>query len=169
MTRRNLLLMLLIFVASITKAHDFEIDGKTYTITSIGEYAFSQNTGTLHSIELPSTLENIKEYAFGTVEKVTSGVLSPLPVSTDAFYSSTFSNAPLYVPAGTAGKYKSAEGWKKFYKIVEIAGTGIDETTVSAAEPYAVFDANGRRTNALKRGLKILRYGDGTVKKVIKK
>lgn len=146
-----------------------EIGDKTYTITSIGEYAFSQNTGTLHSIELPSTLENIKEYAFGTVEKVTSGVLSPLPVSTDAFYSSTFSNAPLYVPAGTAGKYKSAEGWKKFYKIVEIAGTGIDEATVSAAEPYAVFDANGRRTNALKRGLNILRYGDGTVKKVIKK
>ena len=65
----------------------FEHDGKTYTVTSIGEHAFYE-CSTLTSIEIPEGVKTIGEGAFGHCSSLTSvtipsGVTS---IGNDAFY-----------------------------------------------------------------------------------
>ena len=42
----------------------------------------------------------------------------------------------------------------------------IDETTATQAEPVAYYSISGTRQNALQKGINIVRYADGTARKV---
>ena len=78
----------------------------------------------------------------------------------------------LYVPKGTKKKYKKAYGWSQFGdKIVELSAsnnpTAIESVEVSACEDV-VYGMDGRRRNALGKGLNIVKGTDGKWKKVLR-
>ena len=143
-------------------------------ITSIGSYAFS-GLENLTTITLPHSLKRIEGGAFNgsglqeidipenvtfigsysicnckQLEKVRSFIIEPDEISENAFYGST-SNVTLYVPQGTAAKYKAKKGWKNFTDIREMDGTGIGDVQIGNADSTSsivIYDLQGRRLNA---------------------
>lgn len=97
---------------------------------------------------------------------------SSVPPSFGAY--STFSDivfveATLYVPKGCVGTYQTAEVWKKFFEIKEYDENAaispvITDESVSITK---ILDINGQPQSHPQKGLNIIIYSDGSVKKVI--
>lgn len=72
----------------------------------------------------------------------------------------------LYVPKGTYDNYRLSE-FGYFENIVEFDATGIDKTTTSTdVEEVSRYSPNGQRLVGPTKGLNIVKYSDGSVKKV---
>lgn len=81
----------------------------------------------------------------------------------------TQSQCTLYVPEGSMYNYQCWEEWYAFNHIVEFSPTGINGVH-SAAERREVerYDTSGRRLTSPTKGLNIVRFNDGTTRKVMK-
>ena len=160
-------------------------------ITSIGEYAFSRCSG-LTSLNLPAGITSIDKYAFSGCSRLTSltlpaGITSigefafsycsgltsiyvyaeKVPrIGRYAFEGCASRKCTLYVPKGTYDNYRLSElGY--FENIVEFDATGIDKTTTSTdVEEVSRYSLNGQRLVGPTKGLNIVKYSDGSVKKV---
>lgn len=139
------------------------------SITSIGVYAFSNCTG-LTSLSIPSSVTSIGDYAFEGCSGLTSIYAYPekLPkLGTGVFYRCDAKNCTVYVPIGTFGDYWLSE-FGYFENIVEFDATGIDKVTTSTdAKELSRYSVNGQRLSAPAKGLNIVKYSDGSVKKVV--
>ena len=83
------------------------------------------------------------------------------------FYYVDKKNCTLYVPQGTETDYFLANVWGEFINIVEFDATGIDKTTTSTdVEEVSRYSLNGQRLVGPTKGLNIVKYSDGSVKKV---
>ena len=72
----------------------------------------------------------------------------------------------VYVPKGTYDDYFVSE-FGFFSHIVEFDATGIDKVATSTnAKEVSRYSANGQRLSAPTKGLNIVKYSDGSVKKV---
>ena len=121
------------------------------------------------SVAIPSTITKLGEYAFQNCRDLTSVYVSwQSPISTgSAFYGVDISKCTLYVPQGTEQDYWLAPVWGDFGKIVEFDATGIDKVTTSTdAKELSRYSVNGQRLSAPAKGLNIVKYSDGSVKKV---
>ncbi len=90
-----------------------KIDDINYSVTTIVESAFKDCTK-LRKIELPSTINEIGDYAFdgcSSLAYIVSKMAEPCIISGNVFSVST---AMLFVPKGTTDKYKTTSGWSKF-------------------------------------------------------
>lgn len=93
-----------------------------------------------------------------------------VPQFIPTFANVTYLNAKLRVPKGTLRAYQNAEGWKNFWNIeayeVEV---GIDEvpTEVGAKTECGRYDLQGRPVDDTYRGVTIIRYTDGSAKKIV--
>ncbi len=68
---------------------------------------------------------------------------------------------------GTCDNYWLSDFGNYFENIVEFEATGIDKTTTSTdVEEVARYSVNGQRLSAPTKGLNIVKYSDGSVKKV---
>lgn len=97
-------------------------------------------------------------------------MLSPTPPSTgyDLFYETPLST--IYVVDEVAAQaYKAQKPWKD-YEIV-VLPTGIEELTKEKADTDIVdyYDLNGRQLTGKQRALIIVRYSDGSSRKVMVK
>lgn len=93
---------------------------------------------------------------------------STVPKLTKYIFSDT-NNVILYVPLGTYSDYKSSY-WGNASKILEYTTTEIKETEFkSSIIKPVIYSIDGKQTNMNEKGLKILRYPNGTSKKVIVK
>ncbi|MFI3240011.1 MAG: leucine-rich repeat protein, partial [Bacteroidales bacterium] len=94
----------------------------TYSVTSIGSYAF----GNLTSVNIPSSVTTISDYAFYACSKLSEVVVNWLDViptiSNNVF--STYSSAILYVPDNTLSLYSSKDNWNSFNSMVFIGVFG---------------------------------------------
>ena len=135
----------------------------------LGYYAFYGCSG-LTSLTIPSGVTWIGWYAFNGCSGLTSIYVYPenLPeLGTDIFTGCDAKNCTVYVPKGTYDAYKSSE-FGYFEKIVEFDASGIDKVTTSAnAKEVSRYSANGQRLSAPAKGLNIVKYSDGSVKKVV--
>ena len=87
----------------------------------------------------------------------------------DVFYRCDAEKCTVYVPKGTLDAYKQSE-FKYFKNIVEFGATGISNVSTSSdAQEVFRYAANGQRLNGAAKGLNIVKYSDGKVKKVIVK
>lgn len=165
-----------------------------YTTEEIGHNAFSKCTS-LKSIELPYSLNNmgisvfygctaltsvtipkniryISDYTFRGCNSLKSiYALNPqgIGIKGKPFEEYTQSQCTLYVPEGSMYNYQCWEEWYAFNHIVEFSPTGINGVH-SAAERREVerYDTSGRRLTSPTKGLNIVRFNDGTTRKVMK-
>ena len=73
----------------------------------------------------------------------------------------------LYVPKGTYDDY-FISNWGVFDNIEEYDVTGIDNVTTSSdVKEISRYSVNGQRLDVPTKGLNIVKYSDGSVKKVV--
>ena len=139
------------------------------SVTEIGEMAFVGCSG-LTSLTIPSGVTSIGKWAFNGCSGLTSIYVYPkkMPkLGTDIFTGCDAKNCTVYVPKGTYDAYKSSE-FGYFEKIVEFDASGIDKVTTSTnAKEVSRYSANGQRLSAPAKGLNIVKYSDGSVKKIV--
>ena len=139
------------------------------SVTEIGDFVFEGCSG-LTSLTLPSGVTSIGYSAFSGCSGLTSIYVYPenLPeLGTGIFDECDAKNCTVYVPKGTYDAYKSSE-FGYFEKIVEFDAAGIDKVTTSAnVKEVSRYSANGQRLSAPAKGLNIVKYSDGSVKKVV--
>ena len=127
------------------------------------------NDEEITSIVVPSSITTLGKYAFQRCSNLLSVYVSwPTPISAyDTFSEADLENCTLYVPQGTEQDYFLADGWGDFGNIVEYDPTGIDMVTTSTdAKELSRYSVNGQRLSAPAKGLNIVKYSDGSVKKV---
>ena len=93
-----------------------------------------------------------------------------VPQFIPTFANATYLNAKLRVPKGTLSAYQNAEGWKNFWNIEEYdPNSGIDEVPVGvgAQTECGRYDLQGRPVDGTYRGVTIIRYTDGSARKVM--
>ena len=140
-------------------------------ITSIGYDAFAYCSG-LTSLTLPAGITSIGEFAFSYCSGLTSIYVyaEKVPrIGRYAFEGCASRKCTLYVPKGTYDNYRLSE-FGYFENIVEFDPTGIDKTTTSTdVEEVSRYSADGQRLAVPVKGLNIVKYSDGTVRKVVVK
>ncbi len=128
------------------------------------------NDKKITSVVIPSTITELGKYAFQKSRDLTSVYVSwPTPISAGSAFSGVgISKCTLYVPQGTEQDYWLADVWGDFGNIVEYNPTGIDRVTTSTdTKELSRYSVNGQRLSAPAKGLNIVKYSDGSVKKVV--
>ena len=137
-------------------------------LTSIGRSAFSGCSG-LTSLSLPSGLTSIGDGAFRGCSGLTSIYVytEKLPnIGSNVFDDCDAKKCTVYVPKGTYDDYWLSE-FSYFENIVEFEATGINNViTSNDAKELSRYSVNGQRLSAPTKGLNIVKYNDGCVKKV---
>ncbi len=140
-------------------------------ITSIDKYAFS-GCSRLTSLTLPAGITSIGEFAFSYCSGLTSIYVyaEKVPrIGRYAFEGCASRKCTLYVPKGTYDNYRLSE-FGYFENIVEFDATGIDKTTTSTdVEEVSRYSVNGQRLAVPVKGLNIVKYSDGSARKVVVK
>ncbi len=138
-------------------------------ITEISDGTFWGCNG-LTSLTLPAGITWIGDYAFYWCRELTSIYVyaKKVPeIDSNAFEEFDAKKCTLYVPMGTRDDYCASDFGKYFENIVEFEATGIDKTTTSTdVEEVGRYSVNGQRLSAPTKGLNIVKYSDGSVKKV---
>ena len=139
-------------------------------VTKIGAGAFFCCYG-LISLTLPSSVTAIGSEAFKHCSGLTSiyVYMEKLPeTGSNLFLGCDEKNCTVYVPKGTGDAYFRSAEFGYFYNIVEFDATGIDKVATSAnVKEVSRYSANGQRLSAPAKGLNIVKYSDGSVKKVV--
>lgn len=140
-------------------------------ITSIGTYAF-QNCINLKNLTISKDVTSIKDIAFNNsyddLELESVYVAWENPIEAGSFFDRiNISNCTLYVPQGTKEAYANADVWKDFGNIIEYDATGIDKVTNrSDVKEISRYSLNGQRVTSPTKGVNIVVYSDGSIKKV---
>ena len=157
--------------AKIVKGGDCYLNnGYDYTSNDvIGSRAFLGCSG-LTSLTLPADITSIGDEAFQGCSGLTSIYVyaEKVPkIDSNAFKGVDAKKCTVYVPMGTRDDYCASDFGDYFENIVEFEATGIDKTTISTdVEEVARYSVNGQRLSAPTKGLNIVKYSDGSVKKV---
>ena len=137
-------------------------------LTEISSSAFKSCSG-LTSLTLPSGLTEISSSAFSGCSGLTSIYVyaEKLPnMGSDVFDGCDAKKCTVYVPKGTYDDYWLSE-FGYFENIVEFEATGINNVVTSNdAKELSRYSVNGQRLSAPTKGLNIVKYSDGSVKKV---
>ena len=105
------------YSGAVTIPESITYNGSPYSVTSIGDNAFTFCSG---------------------LTEIVSLIEVPFAVSCWDFVNK---DIPLYIPKGTKELYQSTEGWKDFFNIIEIEKTGIELLTHDTA-----LKSNGNKT-----------------------
>ncbi len=145
------------------------------SVTFIGNGAFEDCYG-LTSIEFPHCVIKIEDQAFRNckglgyiyVQRSDPGAYL---CSTSAFSGVPFSTCTLHVPSGSKEAYANIAPWSYFKNIVEEDLTSIEPLTLTPSEAgQTYYNLQGQRITNPQRGqLVIVRYADGTSRKVVVK
>ena len=136
-------------------------------VTKIDDYAFCGSG--LTSLTLPSGVTEIGSSAFSGCSGLTSIYVyaEKLPnMGNDVFDGCDAKKCTVYVPKGTYDDYWHSE-FGYFENIVEFEATGINNVVTSNdAKELSRYSVNGQRLSAPAKGLNIVKYSDGSVKKI---
>lgn len=157
--------------AKIVEGGDYYYIHHSYYSTSndkIGDYTF-HGCSVLTSLTLPSGLTEIGDDAFQYCSGLTSIYVytEKLPkMGSSVFGDCDAKKCTVYVPKGTYDDYWLSE-FGYFENIVEFDPTGINNViTSNDAKELSRYSLNGLRLSAPTKGLNIVKYSDGSVKKV---
>lgn len=95
------------------------------------------------------------------------------PIACPYFTTKQYLNVTLYVPKGSLSAYQNADGWINFWDIREGDGSeesGIEEDRISSErQEIGRYDIQGRKVSEDYKGFVIIRYSDGSVRKILNK
>ena len=99
------------------------------------------------------------------------------PVTTDGnpFNWFTKENTTLHVPSISLDYYKTTSPWNEWFKnIIALTDSdpkpsAINTVTVNRNQDIKYYSIGGKTIDAPQKGIYIIKYGDGTTRKVIKK
>ena len=138
-------------------------------VTKIDSSAFKNCSG-LTSLVIPSGVTEIGWFAFENCSGLTSIYVYAEHIYTSglvAFQGCDKNNCKVYVPKGTYDYYIKYSDFRYFKNIEEFDATGIDNViTPFHAKEVSRYSINGQRLSAPTKGLNIVKYSDGSVKKV---
>lgn len=124
----------------------------------------------LKNLTIPSGLTSLSNLHITDISTTIESVYvsSSVPATAGSFFDGVdLSNCTLYVPKGMIWNYKLADVWKNFGKIIEYDTTGVDKvTTRSDVKEISRFSLAGQRLAAPTKGMNIVVYSDGSIKKV---
>ena len=136
---------------------------------AIGYCAFWGCSG-LTSVTIPSSVTKIGNNAFSGCSGLTCVYVSwktPLLNGADKFKDVDKQSCTLYVPQDTSGEYYLSEWGDYFDNIVEYDVTGINKVKSSAnVTELSRYSVNGHRLDSPTKGLNIVKYSDGSVRKI---
>ena len=138
------------------------------SVTSIGNSAFYKCSN-LTAVTISESMTSIDRWAFGECSRLQSIICyakETPEVFENTFYNVDVSNVTLYVPKDSYQQYKEHPVWGMFDIAIM---TGIELTQGSAEGKKDVYDTNGRRLQSAQRGINIIRYSDGSTRKVLMK
>jgi hypothetical protein len=151
------------------------------SVTAIGNYAFDWCQG-LSTIILPEHITLIGEGAFYGCLDLKDIYCSHSDPSAYNCQAGTYGlyrmfelvpkeNVTLHVPAGCGDAYRALEPWSDFGTIVEdFEPTAINLVRSDGTKPDAYYNLQGQRIANPQRGqIVIIRYSDGTSRKVLMK
>lgn len=128
------------------------------TVEAIGDYAFS-GCRALASVSIPESVTSIGQYTFygcTGMEALTCHAVAPPVCGEYAFDYVGKKECRIYVPRASVELYRAADGWKDFANIIAIDDTGIDAVAGRADNAQKVYDIEGRRLQAPRKGLNIV-------------
>jgi len=143
-------------------------------VTSIGNYAFD-GCSSLTSVIIGNGVTYIDAIAFGDCSGLTDVYCYaenvPNTEEYKTFDESIYSKATLHVPATSLEAYKTTEPWSNFDNIVALTDEELPVESIqdSKRKIQDVYDLSGRQQTTGRRGINILRYSDGTLKKLMVK
>lgn len=141
------------------------------SVQRIEELAFNK-CNSLSTIDLGEKLEYIGPANFSECNRLsTINIHSSNPPSCESGFSSqSYINAIVNVPPGSLSLYQNTAPWNNFWNLKEDKrlDTGINNTSTTInAEELTRYTINGKKISAPSKGLNIIRYNDGSVKKVV--
>ena len=144
-----------------------------FSIKEIGGYAFALCTN-LTTIYIPSSLTFINEGLFWKCESLKDIYYYSEVVpntSVDAFEYYNNKDATLHVPAQSIGNYQSSSPWGEFGNIVALTEEEIAMAVINLpfdeVREVGRFSLDGKRVTPSYQGLVVIKYNDGTTRKVI--
>ena len=136
-----------------------------------------RNCENLYSIILPSSVTYIGNEIFvgcPMIEEIYCCWQTPIVTSTDIFDAQVYENAILYYPEGFLSEYQSKDCWKNFllmhpFDCSEFAGVEFIDAPERDKKVIGIYDIQGLSVSSDKKGIKIIKFSDGTVQKLISK
>ena len=137
------------------------------SVTDIGSRAFFSCTS-LTSVNIPSSVTSIGDRAFYSCSGLRSVYVyaeTPPSISANAFNGCDLKNCTFYIPKGTYDAYWLSE-WGNLENIVEFDATSIHNTVATLkTQETARYAVNGQRLIVPIKGINLVKYSNGTVKK----
>ncbi len=91
------------------------------------------------------------------------------PILNKTFTTDQYLNTEIEVPAEALEAYKNAEGWKHFFNLKAIDTSGVNTPSIPTDNKKAEigrYNINGQQVDDNYKGIVILRYSDGTTRKI---
>lgn len=142
-------------------------------VTEIGSSAFV-NCSSLKSMNIPSSVKSIGGSAFYGCTELTSIYMYSTEFLTigfigdDAFKGCNANNCTVYVPKGTLDAYSKSK-FNYFKNIVEFEATSINKATSNGVKEISRYNSNGQQLTTPTKGINVIKYSDGSIRKVIVK
>ena len=143
-------------------------------ITTIGDWAFSGCSSIDYFLFGKSTKEIGKE-TFSDCTAMTrliSRAANPPTCGDQALDDINKWNCTLEVPIGSLSAYQTSPQWKEFFFMNEV--DGIEDVNVNGDDDAkhngrkkVIYNLDGRRQPKMQKGLNIIKYADGSVKRIM--
>ena len=127
----------------------------------------------LTTISLPAGLRSIDK-GFLSLCRNLKTIYAYMPDPNALIYGDEFSQESrewtLYVPKGMKTVYQNSERWSYCKEIIEMETSGIDSVILNPdAKEVSRYSVNGQRLALPVKGMNIVKYSDGTARKVVVK
>ena len=143
------------------------------SIAAIGRGTFYYCSN-LATIDIPSNVTEIGSSAFVNCTELTSIYMYSTEFLTigfigeDAFKGCNANNCTVYVPKGTLDAYSKSK-FNYFKNIVEFEATSINKATSNGVKEISRYNSNGQQLTTPTKGINVIKYSDGSIRKVIVK
>lgn len=139
-------------------------------LTKLSDYVFS-SCRSLTSIKIPGSVNkigrNVFSYCNGLKDIYCYAKQVPA-ADINAFYRLFLDDITLHVPEASIDEYRATEPWNSFKNVLPMTDTGISVDTVEK-DIDAVYDLGGKIVSDGQKGIKIIKFTDGTTKKLIER